>query len=85
MSLKRNANQRSYQRLQFIIAGNLFRICRQLRQEEPSFRNKIVAFNLQNVLENPGSSDDLQLMERDQIVIYHKDFRTCRLYIDGAM
>ena len=58
-----------------------------LRQEEPSFLNKIVAFNLQNVLENPGSSDDLQLMERDQIVIYHKDFfePDRSVYIDGAI
>ncbi|HON09253.1 MAG TPA: SLBB domain-containing protein [Chitinispirillaceae bacterium] len=58
-----------------------------LRQEEPSFLNKIIAFNLLNVLENPGSSDDLQLMERDHIVIYHKDFfePDRSVYIDGAI
>ncbi len=45
-----------------------------LRQEEPSYLNRIIVFNLKNVLENPGSNDDHLLQERDHIIIYHKDF-----------
>lgn len=45
-----------------------------LRQEPPSFLNRIITFDLKQILENPGSQQNIFLQERDQIVIYHKDF-----------
>ncbi len=45
-----------------------------LRQEPPSFLNRIIAFDLKQILEDPGSQQNILLQERDQIVIYNKDF-----------
>lgn len=45
-----------------------------LRQEPPSFLNRIIAFNLKQILENPESEQNILLQERDQIVIYNRDF-----------
>ena len=45
-----------------------------LRQEPPSFLNRIIAFNLKNAFDLPESEDNLFLQEHDQIVIYHRDF-----------
>ena len=58
-----------------------------LRQEPPSFLNRIITFNLKNALDNPGNNDDLLLQERDQILIYNKDFfePDRSISIDGAV
>lgn len=45
-----------------------------LRQEPPSFLNRIITFDLKQILENPDSQQNILLQERDQIVIYNKDF-----------
>jgi len=45
-----------------------------LRQEPPSFLNRIIAFDLKQILENPDSQQNILLQERDQIVIYDRDF-----------
>ncbi len=45
-----------------------------LRQEPPSFLNRIIAFDLKQILENPDSHHNILLQERDQIVIYDRDF-----------
>lgn len=45
-----------------------------LRQEPPSFLNRIITFDLRQILENPGSQQNIFLQERDQIVIYNRDF-----------
>lgn len=45
-----------------------------LRQEPPSFLNRIIAFNLKQILEHPDSEQNILLQERDQIVIYNRDF-----------
>jgi protein involved in polysaccharide export with SLBB domain len=44
------------------------------RQEPPSFLNRIIAFNLQNVIDDINSDDNLFLKPKDQIMIYNKDF-----------
>lgn len=45
-----------------------------LRQEPPSFLNRIITFDLKQILEDPGSQQNILLQERDQIVIYNRDF-----------
>lgn len=45
-----------------------------LRQEPPSFLNRIIAFNLKQILENKESKENILLQEKDQIVIYNRDF-----------
>lgn len=45
-----------------------------LRQEPPSFLNRIIAFDLKKIFDNPESAENILLQERDQIVIYNKDF-----------
>jgi protein involved in polysaccharide export with SLBB domain len=44
------------------------------RQEPPSFLNRIIAFNLRNVIDDVNSDDNLFLKPKDQIMIYNKDF-----------
>jgi polysaccharide biosynthesis/export protein len=58
-----------------------------LRQDPPSFLDRIVPFNLQNALASAASADNIALQPKDQVVIYNKDFfepdRT--VSIDGAV
>lgn len=58
-----------------------------LRQDPPDFLERIITFNLKNVLDNSLSTDNLTLKPKDQIVIYNRDFfepvRT--VYIEGAV
>jgi polysaccharide export outer membrane protein len=58
-----------------------------LRQDPPSYLDRIVPFNLKNALESPASADNVALQPRDEVVIYNKDFfdpdRT--VSIDGAI
>jgi polysaccharide export outer membrane protein len=58
-----------------------------LRQDPPSFLDRIVPFNLQNALASAASADNIALQPKDQVVIYNKDFfepdRT--ISIDGAV
>ncbi len=58
-----------------------------LRQEPPSFLNRIIAFDLKQILENPDSQQNILLQERDQIVIYDRDFfePDRSVYIEGAV
>ncbi|NLW30374.1 MAG: hypothetical protein GXY77_02835 [Fibrobacter sp.] len=58
-----------------------------LRQDPPDFLERIITFNLKNVLDDSLSADNLTLKPKDQIVIYNRDFfepvRT--VYIEGAV
>ena len=58
-----------------------------LRQDPPDFLERIITFNLKNVLDDSLSTDNLTLKPKDQIVIYNRDFfepvRT--VYIEGAV
>jgi protein involved in polysaccharide export with SLBB domain len=58
-----------------------------LRQEPPSFLDRIIPFNLKNALENPASPDNLSLTKKDEIVIYNRDFfePDRSVSIDGAV
>lgn len=57
------------------------------RQEPPSFLNRIIAFNLRNVIDDPDSDDNLFLKPKDQIMIYNKDFfePSREITINGAV
>jgi protein involved in polysaccharide export with SLBB domain len=57
------------------------------RQEPPSFLNRIIAFNLRNVIDDPDSDDNLYLKPKDQIMIYNKDFfePSREITINGAV
>jgi protein involved in polysaccharide export with SLBB domain len=58
-----------------------------LRQDPPSFLDRIIPFNLKSALASPASADNLALQSKDEVVIYNKDFfepdRT--VSIDGAV
>ncbi len=45
-----------------------------LRQNQQSFFNQILPFNLRDALDTPSSSNNLQLQPKDEVVIYNKDF-----------
>jgi protein involved in polysaccharide export with SLBB domain len=57
------------------------------RQEPPSFLNRIIAFNLKNIIENPESDDNIYLKPKDQIMVYNRDFfePVRNITIDGAV
>ncbi|MBD3239511.1 MAG: hypothetical protein GF331_02925, partial [Chitinivibrionales bacterium] len=57
------------------------------RFDPPSYLARIIPFNLQNVLESPGSGGDIALQSRDRILVYHRDyFEPDRsVSIDGAV
>jgi polysaccharide biosynthesis/export protein len=58
-----------------------------LRQDPPSFLDRIVPFNLQNALASSASADNIALQPKDQVVIYNKDFfePDRSVTIDGAV
>jgi protein involved in polysaccharide export with SLBB domain len=39
----------------------------------PSHAERLLSFNLQNAIENPGGPDDLPLQAQDNLIIYHRD------------
>jgi protein involved in polysaccharide export with SLBB domain len=58
-----------------------------LRQDPPSFLNRIVPFNLKKAIEDHGSVDNVGLQPRDEVIVYSRDYfepdRT--VTIDGAV
>jgi polysaccharide biosynthesis/export protein len=44
------------------------------RFDPPSYLARIIPFNLQRVLDAPGSAADIELQSRDRIIIYHRDY-----------
>jgi polysaccharide export outer membrane protein len=58
-----------------------------LRQDPPSFLNRIVPFNLKKAMEDHGSQDNVSLQPRDEVIIYSRDyFEPDRsVTIDGAV
>ena len=45
-----------------------------LRQEPPSFLARIIPFSLKNALDDPASGDNMALKQKDEIVVYNRDF-----------
>ena len=58
-----------------------------LRQDPPSFLNRIVPFNLKKAMEDHASPDNVSLQARDEVIIYSRDyFEPDRsVTIDGAV
>jgi polysaccharide export outer membrane protein len=58
-----------------------------LRQEPPSFLARILPFNLKKALDDPAAGDNLALLQKDEIVIYNKDFfePDRSVTVDGAV
>lgn len=58
-----------------------------LRQNPPSFLDRIIPFNLGNIITTPASKDNITLQEKDEVVVYHKDFfePDRSVTIDGAV
>jgi protein involved in polysaccharide export with SLBB domain len=59
---------------QDLLAETYFDYAVVYRQEPPSFLNRIIAFNLRNVIDDVNSDDNMFLKPKDQIMIYNKDF-----------
>jgi polysaccharide export outer membrane protein len=58
-----------------------------LRQEPPSFLNRLVPFSLKTAMEDHSSADNITLKPRDEVIVYSRDYfepdRT--VAIDGAV
>lgn len=72
---------------QDLLAETYFDYAVVYRQEPPSFLNRIIAFNLRNVIDDVNSDDNMFLKPKDQIMIYNKDFfePTREVAINGAI
>jgi protein involved in polysaccharide export with SLBB domain len=72
---------------QSLLAESYFDYAIVLRQDPPSFLNRIVPFNLKKAMEDHASADNVTLQARDEVIIYSRDFfepdRT--VTIDGAV
>jgi len=58
-----------------------------LRQEPPTFLNRLVSFNLKTAMEDHASPENIALQPRDEVIVYARDYfepdRT--VAIDGAV
>ncbi|HUI91233.1 MAG TPA: SLBB domain-containing protein [Chitinivibrionales bacterium] len=58
-----------------------------LRQEPPSFLNRLIPFNLKKALDDHASDQNIPLQPRDEVVIYSRDYfePERNVTIDGAV
>jgi protein involved in polysaccharide export with SLBB domain len=72
---------------QALMAETYFDYAIVLRQDPPSFLNRIVPFNLKKAMDDHASADNVGLQPRDEVIVYSRDYfepdRT--VTIDGAV
>jgi len=58
-----------------------------MRREPPTYLDRIIPFNLKTLLDSSSSESNIELKEKDKIVVYNRDFfEPNRLvYIDGSV